>query len=139
MSTELFLDFLAIKMDSRKAEGLEFTMNLITPDNEEQFAIELAKATLTNVEGFQFDGPDLSLTVNRSDLELVMTGEAEFEDLLSDGRAVAEGDISVLVKLAGTMVEFDPLFEVLPGTREAADGEKEGEALQASMGQVVIE
>ena len=31
MSTELFLNFLGIRMDSRKAEGLRFTMNLVTP------------------------------------------------------------------------------------------------------------
>jgi hypothetical protein len=32
MSTELFLNFLAIKMDSRRAERLAFAMNLVTPD-----------------------------------------------------------------------------------------------------------
>ena len=35
MSTELFLNFLGIRMDSRKATGLRFTINLITPDNGE--------------------------------------------------------------------------------------------------------
>ena len=42
MSTELFLDFIGIRMDSKKAEGMAFTMNLITPDNGEKFAIELS-------------------------------------------------------------------------------------------------
>ena len=139
MSTEFFLDFLAIKMDSRKAEGIEFTMNLVTPDKGEQFAIELAKATLTNIEGFQFENPDLSMRVNRADLERVMTGEAEFEDLLAEGRATAEGDVSVRVKLAGTMVEFDPLFEVLPGTSPGLGDSAETDALQASVGRIAIE
>jgi alkyl sulfatase BDS1-like metallo-beta-lactamase superfamily hydrolase len=31
MSTELFLNFFGIRMDSRKAEGIEFTINLVTP------------------------------------------------------------------------------------------------------------
>jgi len=42
MSTELFLNFLAIKMDSRRAEGLELKMNLVTPDNDERFVVELS-------------------------------------------------------------------------------------------------
>ncbi len=65
MSTELFLDFLGIRMDSRKTKGMAFTINLITPDNGEKFIIELSNATLTNVEGFLADDPDLpsSLTV----------------------------------------------------------------------------
>ena len=55
MSTELFLDFLGIRMDSRQAEGKAFTMNLITPDNDEKFVIELSNATLTNIEGHVAD------------------------------------------------------------------------------------
>ena len=51
MSTELFLNFLGIRMDSRKAEGMRFTINLITPDNGEKFLIEMENATLTNIAG----------------------------------------------------------------------------------------
>jgi alkyl sulfatase BDS1-like metallo-beta-lactamase superfamily hydrolase len=60
MSTELFLNFLGIRMDSRKAEGMRFTINLITPDNGEKFLIELENATLTNIQGFpgRQAGPD---------------------------------------------------------------------------------
>lgn len=117
MSTELFLNFLAIRMDSRRAEGLEMKMNLLTPDNGEAFVVELSNATLTNIEGYQADDADLSLTVNRADLELVMAGQASFEDLLGDGRASFEGDISILGQLAALMVEFDPRFAIMPGTR----------------------
>jgi alkyl sulfatase BDS1-like metallo-beta-lactamase superfamily hydrolase len=82
MSTELFLNFLAIKMDSRRAEGLELKMNLSTPDNGETFMVELSNATLTNIPGYQADDADLTLTVNRADLERVMAGQATFEALL---------------------------------------------------------
>ena len=116
MSTELFLNFLAIKMDSRRAEGLEIKMNLATPDTGETFIVELSNATLTNIAGHQADDADLTLTVNRSDLETVMAGQATFEALLADGRATAEGDLGVLGQLAGLMVEFDPRFEIMPGT-----------------------
>jgi alkyl sulfatase BDS1-like metallo-beta-lactamase superfamily hydrolase len=74
MSTELFLNFLGIRMDSRKAEGMKFTMNLITPDNGEKFVIELNNATLTNLPGFLAENPDLTLTINRADLEQTMMG-----------------------------------------------------------------
>ncbi|MDX1742954.1 MAG: alkyl sulfatase C-terminal domain-containing protein, partial [Ruegeria sp.] len=116
MTTEMFLNFLGIRMDSRKAEGIEFTINIVTPDNGEKFILELSNATLTNIEGFLADNPDLSLVVNRADLERVMTGEAEFEELIGDGTVQVEGDVAILGQLAETMVDFDPLFEVLPGT-----------------------
>jgi alkyl sulfatase BDS1-like metallo-beta-lactamase superfamily hydrolase len=140
MSTELFLNFLAIKMDSRKAEGLSFVMNLVTPDNGEKFLVELENATLTNIQGFQAEKPDLTLTINRADLELTMMGAKKLEDQLKDGTAKAEGDVSILGKLAATMVEFDPRFEVMPGTK--ADGAAAGavaEAYTAETGRAMIE
>jgi alkyl sulfatase BDS1-like metallo-beta-lactamase superfamily hydrolase len=140
MSTELFLNFLAIKMDSRKAEGLSFVMNLVTPDNGEKFLVELENATLTNIQGFQAEKPDLTLTINRADLELTMMGAKKLEDQLKDGTAKAEGDVSILGKLAATMVEFDPRFEVMPGTK--ASGTAAGtvsEAYTAETGRAMVE
>ena len=116
MSTALFLDFLGIRMDSRKAEGLRFTMNLVTPDNGEEFIVELENATLTNIQGFQAENPDLTLTINRADLEQTMIGARTLEAQLADGTATVEGDVTLLAQLAATMFDFDPRFEILPGT-----------------------
>jgi alkyl sulfatase BDS1-like metallo-beta-lactamase superfamily hydrolase len=117
MSTELFLNFLGIRMDSRKAEGMRFTINLMTPDNSEKFLIELENATLTNIKGFLADKPDLTLTINRADLEQTMTGAKTLEDQINEGTARVDGDASILKELASTMVEFDPRFEIMPGTK----------------------
>ena len=120
MTTELFLDFLGIRMDSRKADGMEFTINLMTPDNGEQFAIELSGATLTNIEGVQAADADLSITINRSDLEQVMMGKKTLAAQIGDGTAKISGDKSVLQKLASTMVQFELGFEIMPGTKDMA-------------------
>jgi alkyl sulfatase BDS1-like metallo-beta-lactamase superfamily hydrolase len=117
MSTELFLNFLGIRMDSRKAEGMRFKIYLITPDNGEKFLIELENATLTNIKGFLADKPDLTLTINRSDLEQTMMGAKTLEAQIADGTAKVEGDASILKQLASTMVDFDPRFEIMPGTK----------------------
>ncbi len=125
MSTELFLNFLGIRMDSRKAEGMKFTINLITPDNAEKFIVEMENATLTNIKGFLAAKPDLTLTINRSDLELTMMGKKPLEAQITDGTAKVEGDLSILKQLASTMVDFDPRFEILPGTKAREVAAKE--------------
>ena len=117
MTTGLFLDFLGIRMDSTKAEDFEFTINLSTPDNGEKYIIELSNATLTNIEGFLADDPDLAITINRSDLEQVMMGVKSFTAQIEDGTAQTEGDLGVLEQLASTMIDFDLFFEILPGTK----------------------
>ncbi|MGB9394576.1 MAG: alkyl sulfatase dimerization domain-containing protein, partial [Pseudolabrys sp.] len=106
MSTELFLNFLGIRMDSRKAEGMRFTINLITPDNGEKFIVELENATLTNIKGYQAEKANLTLTINRSDLEQTMMGTKMLEAQIADGTAKVQGDASILKQLASTMVDF---------------------------------
>ena len=117
MSTELFLNFLGIRMDNPKAAGMRFTINLIAPYNGEKFLVELENATLTNIKGFQSDNPDLTLTINRSDLQQTMMGAKTLDAQIADGTAKVEGDASILKQLASTMVDFDPRFEIMPGTK----------------------
>jgi alkyl sulfatase BDS1-like metallo-beta-lactamase superfamily hydrolase len=116
MSTELFLDFIGIRMDSRQAEGIEFSINLITPDNGEKFAIELSNATFTNVEGFLNENPDLTITIDRSDLTNIMMGQKSFAESIGDGTAQVEGNVDILAQLAATLVTFEIGFEIMPGT-----------------------
>ncbi len=120
MPTGRWLDFLGIRMDSRKAEGMRYTINLITPDNGEKFLIELENATLTNIQGFQADKPDLTITIKRSDLEQTMMGVKSLEAQIADGTAKTKGDTGILKQIASTMVNFDPRFEIMPGTRSRA-------------------
>jgi alkyl sulfatase BDS1-like metallo-beta-lactamase superfamily hydrolase len=116
MSTEQWLDFLGISMDPKRAAGLRFTANLVTPDNGEKYAIELENATLTNIKGFLAAKPDLTITVNRADLDRVMMGVATFDQLADEGKARFDGDRTIIHKLRDLMVTFTPDFEILPGT-----------------------
>ena len=116
MSTENWLDFIGISIDPRKAEGMRFTINLLTPDNGEQYLVEMSNATLTNIKGVQAGKPDLTITINRADLNQVMMGASSFDDLIRAGKAKFDGDRKPFDQLRGILVAFTPDFEILPGT-----------------------
>jgi alkyl sulfatase BDS1-like metallo-beta-lactamase superfamily hydrolase len=116
MSTGLWLDFLAVQLDSTKVDGKHFTINLVTPDNGEKYAVELNNATLTNIEGYQVDKPDLTITINRADLNTIMMGKATFDDLLKQGKANFDGNREPFDLLRSSMTRFSMDFEILPGT-----------------------
>ena len=139
MSTGLWLDFLGIRMDSRKAEGMRYTINLITPDNGEKYLVELENATLTNIEGFQSDKANLTLTINRSDLEQTMMGLKTFEQQIAEGTAKATGDAGILKKIAAIMVDFDPRFEILPGTQARTAELNAANPFKAEIGKPIAE
>ena len=119
MTTELFLNFLGIRMDSRKAEGLRFTINLVTPDTGEKYVLELSNSTLTSIKGYQATDADLTVTINRADLEPVMMRTATFASQAEAGRATLVGDSAVLKQLMASLGNFDQYFEIMPGTKSA--------------------
>ena len=116
MTTEMWLDFLGIRLDSKKAEDKQFTINLVTPDNDEKFVVEMSNGTLTNIEGFQADDADLMITINRADLEQTMMGAISFDDQIKTGKAKLKGNREVYEQLKTMLVHFDLGFEMMPGT-----------------------
>ena len=116
LSTGQFLDFLGIRLRTEAVDGKAFTINLTTPDTGETFVVELSNGTLTNLAGFQAPDPTLTMTVNRADLELAMTGARTVPELVAEGLLVLDGDATVLQVLGSSMVHFELGFEMMPGT-----------------------
>jgi alkyl sulfatase BDS1-like metallo-beta-lactamase superfamily hydrolase len=116
MSTGLWLDYLAVRLNSDKAGDAHSVINIITPDNGEQFVVELSHGTLTSLEGFRRDDADLTLTIDRQDLEAVMMGQATLADQAAAGKAKLEGDPQHLTRLLGMLDTFKLDFQILPGT-----------------------
>ena len=99
---------------------MKFTINLVTPDNGENYLVEMSNATLTNIKGVLANNPDLTITVNRTDLDSVMMGAGTFDDLIKGGKAKFEGDRKPYEQLKSILVVFTPNFEILPGTAAAS-------------------
>jgi alkyl sulfatase BDS1-like metallo-beta-lactamase superfamily hydrolase len=116
MTTELWLDFLGVRLDSAQAKGKAFKINLVTPDNGEKFVVELSNGTLTNIEGFQDNNADLSITINREDLVQTMMGAVSFDDQIKYNKAKLKGNYKAYDQLKTMLVHFDLGFEIMPGT-----------------------
>jgi alkyl sulfatase BDS1-like metallo-beta-lactamase superfamily hydrolase len=117
MTTTQWWDALATRVDSERADGLQFVINFSTPDTGQDFVVEMSGGTLTSIEGYLADQADATITMNRSDLETVIMGQATLAEQLQSGFGTVAGNQAVLLQLASVLVEFDPGFEVLPGTR----------------------
>ena len=115
MTTPMLLDFMGIRLDSVRAGDTEFRINLINPDRNERFVVELSNGTLTNVAGYQAKQADLTLTIDRADLDAIFLGRTKLAALIEQGKAKANGDASVIPTLVSLQVEFDPRFQMVPG------------------------
>ena len=117
MTTSQWWDAVGTRVDSAAADGLRFTLNFITPDTGESYVIEMSSATLTNIRGYLAENADATIRMNRSDLDAVITGQATLGQQLTAGNGLLEGDARVLQQLNSVLINFDPGFEIMPGTR----------------------
>jgi len=117
LTTSQWWDAVAIRVDSGKADGIHFKLNFISPDTGEKLVVEMSNGTLTNIVGYTAPDADATLTINRSDLVPVMMQQASFGTQLQAGKATLSGNAEVLQQLASTLAAFDPVFEIMPGTK----------------------
>jgi alkyl sulfatase BDS1-like metallo-beta-lactamase superfamily hydrolase len=118
LTTSQWWDAIAIRVDSDKADGINFKLNFVTPDNGEKLVVEMSNGTLTNIAGFTAPDADATLTINRADLLPVMMQQTTLAAQIQAGKASISGNRRVLTQFGSTLVEFDPLFEMMPGTRQ---------------------
>lgn len=114
--TALYLDYLGVLVDPDKAAGMAFTINIRTPDNGEEFVLEMSSSALTNAQGFQAAHADFSVSIPSHKLLAVLLGSTTFAALVEAGEATVDGDQQVFEQLRSTLDPFPPRFELLPGT-----------------------
>ena len=134
MTTDLLLDFMAIRLDHRKAGDDEFTINLVTPDTDERYVLELSNSVLTNVRGYTAGDAELTLIINRSDLDRIFLGQTKLAELVEGGIAGAKGDLAVIERLMSYQVEFDRTFQMVPGAGKPADAPARANVFEAASG-----
>ncbi|MBX2963748.1 MAG: MBL fold metallo-hydrolase [Cyclobacteriaceae bacterium] len=130
LTVSMMLDFVGIRLNPERAAGKSFTINLILPDIKEKYVVELSNSTLSNIEGFTSPKADLTLTLNRKDINLVMGGVKTFEELIKGGQVKFEGNIGVLAELKGMLDNFELGFQIMPGTKKAKDAVKEKDVFE---------
>jgi len=116
MTTSQWWDSVATRVDSSRADGNDYVINFITPDTEQTFVVEMSGGTLSNIEGYLSNNPDATVTMDRTDLDVVIMGQATLAEQLQDGYGTLQGDASVLLSLASVLIDFQTGFEILPGT-----------------------
>lgn len=113
MDSELIFDFLGVRLNSEKARGQRLTINMVIPDRDETFLLELSNSHLNNIKGVQSTVADVTVQVNREDLDLMLTKQASFEQLVNSGAMTFEGDKMAFASLLMMLEEFPFWFNIV--------------------------
>lgn len=113
MDTGLLFDYLGVRMNAQKAEGEDFSINLVLPDKNEQYLLELKNSHLNNIKGVQSENAGQTVTIDRADLNRLMLKEVSPVRLVFEGKLKSSGNPLLLAKLFGLFDDFDFWFDIV--------------------------
>jgi alkyl sulfatase BDS1-like metallo-beta-lactamase superfamily hydrolase len=115
MPVSSLLDYLAVKVDSLKAQDYHFEINLVLPDINEIYVVELSNGNLSSAKiKAEKAGTTATFYINQADIVKLNLKQTTVKELLESKAAGIKGDASFLTTLAKVLTEFDPAFEIVP-------------------------
>jgi alkyl sulfatase BDS1-like metallo-beta-lactamase superfamily hydrolase len=113
MSNELLFDFIALRLDHEKTDGLKAAVQMEFTDLKEVWALELSNSVLNNTKGRVLKNPDLKLTLTRPAFLAMLLQGKKMPELVQAGMVRLEGDPRAFAAVVGSVVDFDPMFSVV--------------------------
>ena len=111
MTTDMLLDYLAMRLNGPDAAHLRAVVELNVTDREDQRIIELRNGTLHHRTGVVLEA-DVSLRVTQAGLVALGLGTAPLDDLVADGTVEIDGDRAVLDEFLGHLDTFAVWFPI---------------------------
>ncbi|WP_447752438.1 alkyl/aryl-sulfatase [Pseudomonas nicosulfuronedens] len=113
MDTGLLFDYLGVRLNTEKAEGEDFAINLVLPDKNEKYLLELKNSHLNNIKGVQNENAGQTVTIDRADLNRLMLKEVSPVRLVFEGKLKSSGNPLLLAKLFGMLEDFNFWFDIV--------------------------
>ena len=113
MTNELLFDFIALRLDHTKTDGLKAAIQMEFTDINEIWALELSNSVLNNTKGRVLKNPDLKLTLTRPAFLAMLLQGKKLPELMQAGLVKVEGNPQALGAVVASIVDFNPAFNVV--------------------------
>ncbi|GAA0943185.1 alkyl/aryl-sulfatase [Actinocorallia libanotica] len=118
MPLEVFLDYLAVRLNGPDAIGHDLAINLTLTDLPDPYSITIGNGVL-HARKRHTKNADLELTLTRPQLIAGVLSPGTLDTAINDASITAHGDIGALHTLIGLLDTFDPYFELLSSNAAA--------------------
>ena len=113
MSNELLFDFIALRLDHEKTDGLDVAISMVFTDSNETWALELSNSVLNNTRSRVLENPDLTLRLTRQAFLAMLLQGKTMPELVQAGMLEIDGDPTAFGAIVSSLVEFDPMFSIV--------------------------
>jgi alkyl sulfatase BDS1-like metallo-beta-lactamase superfamily hydrolase len=112
MTTEMFLDFLAIHLNGPRVGDKSYAFNIIFPDIKENYALTVKNGVMNYGKGKSLAKPDATVTLDRATLDDIALGKLKLGDLADSGKVQFDGDRTKFKEMLGQFDKFDFWFTI---------------------------
>ena len=118
MSLDLFFDYLGVRLNGEKAEGLAIVINWVFTDLGRRYVLNLEHCALTYLADRESVHADATVTLDRAALDRLVLRETPWADAVQRGLVSIDGDPAKVAELFGLLDDFALMFEVVEPKRE---------------------
>lgn len=113
MTTEMLLDYLAVRLNGPKAADTSWTFCLDITEPDEVFALEVGNGVLNITEDVRLTSPTATIRCARAAIDAVLLGHVTLVDQIGDGAITVDGDQSALAEFFSLLDDFEFWFNIV--------------------------
>lgn len=107
MSLDLLFGYMGIQLDANKAKGKKITVNYIFPDINKKYTVFLEDSVLNYWSDFEDPDADATITINKSDMNRIISGSLDAKTAMSNGIIKFEGSKLDYFELNKCLTDFN--------------------------------
>jgi alkyl sulfatase BDS1-like metallo-beta-lactamase superfamily hydrolase len=112
MTTEMFLDFLAIHLNGPRVGEKSYVFNLDFPDTNAKYVLTVKNGVMNYSKDKQSDKADGTVTLNRTTLDDIALGKLKLGNLSESGEVTIVGDKAKFKEMLTNFDKFDFWFTI---------------------------
>ena len=113
MTNELLFDFIALRLNHEKTDGMKAAISMVFSDSNEVWALELSNSVLNNTRGRVLKNPDVTITLTRPAFLAMLLQGKKLPELVQAGMVKVEGDPQSFGAVVANIMNFDPVFNIV--------------------------
>ena len=113
MTNELLFDFIALRLNHEKTDGMKAAISMVFSDSNEVWALELSNSVLNNTRGRVLKNPDVTITLTRPAFLAMLLQGKKLPELVQAGMVKVEGNPQSFAAVVANIMNFDPVFNIV--------------------------
>lgn len=113
MPVEMYLDYMGIRLNSKKAENKKFRINLNLTDKKQKYALEIENSVLIYTPNKTLKNVDATLNLTRNTFDNLTLKRENIIQGISDGDIKLEGSREKIQEFMNLFDNFPPMFNII--------------------------